>query len=224
MDESKNNKPIRILVVDDHAIIRDGMELLLNRQDDMIVCGVAEDAGNTMPIIEKLKPDLIMLDISLPGGKNGIDLTRIITKKYPKIPVLILSMHDEIMYAKPAILAGARGYVQKQELTNTIIDAIHRIMEGEIFLSRKISSSIIDSLMQSTSVQQEENILDQLTDREREVLQFISRDLSSKEICDILNISAKTVDTYKYRIREKLGISDSRNLVKKAKELFQDML
>ena len=223
MEEKTSKKLIRILVVDDHAIIRDGMELLLNRQDDMIVCGVAEDAESAMYEIERLKPDLVMLDISLPGGKSGVELTRVITQKYPGVPVLILSMHDEVMYAKPAILAGARGYVQKQELTNTIIAAIHKIMDGEIFLSRKITTSIIDTLMQTgiTPIDYEE-LMQQLTDREKEVFRYTAHNLSSKEIGDILDISDKTVDTHKFRIREKLGISDSKSLVKKAREFFPD--
>lgn len=221
MDKKNETRPVaRILVVDDHSIIRDGLELLLNRQESMIVCGVAEDAESAMKEIEKLKPDIVIMDISLPHGKSGIDLTRTLTRKYKNIHVLILSMHDEAMYGQAAIKAGARGYVQKQELTNTIITAIHRIIDGELFLSRRMTTQIIDDMLQGKEEGQTVDPVDQLSDREREVLRLMAMDHSSREIGEMIGINEKTVDTYKFRIRKRLNISDSRGLIKKARELY----
>ncbi len=207
----------RIMVVDDHPIVSDGLSLLLNVEEDLEVCGFAEDADRAMDKIKKLRPDLMVIDISLKDGVSGVELTKTINKRYPSLPILVLSMHDENLYAERVIRAGAKGYIMKHEMTGIIVDAIRKILNGEIFLSEKMTSRLIDSLhgCQSENIT---NPIEQLTNRELEVFQMIGQGFRSTEIAEKLDLSVKTVDTYKLRIKNKLNIQDSAHLTKLAIE------
>jgi DNA-binding NarL/FixJ family response regulator len=211
------NKEVKVFVVDDHPIVRDGLQLLLNREDDLEVCGLAENANQAIRDIEKIKPDLVVVDISLKGGVSGIELTKGIKKRYPNLPVLVLSMHDEAIYAERAIRAGARGYIMKQEMTGAIVTAIRRIMAGKIFLSEKMTSRLLDELMfnQNTRI---ETPIESLTNRELEVFHLIGEGNRTRDIAKKLNLSVKTIDTYRLRIKTKLNVKNSTELVKLAIE------
>lgn len=204
---------IRIFIVDDHPIVYDGLKMLLEREDDLEVCGIAESATGISAIIEKTGPDILIVDVSLKGSINGIDLVKAIKKRFPHIKILVLSMYDEEVYAERAVRAGARGYIMKQEMTNEIIVGIRHILEGKIFLSKKMTSRFIDELIfdQDKALK---NPVDKLTDRELEVFQLIGEGYSTSDIAKKLNLSAKTIDTYKLRIKTKLNLKNSSELVK----------
>ena len=192
---------------------------MLNQEDDIDVSAYAEDSSEAIKIIKDKSIDIAIVDISLKGGVSGIELTKILKNIRPDLPILILSMHDESLYAERAIRSGARGYIMKQEMTDKIVDAIRKIMSGKIYLSDEMSSKLLDSLMYKES-DKIENPVDKLTDRELEVFQLIGNGFKSLEIAKKLCISTKTVDTYRQRIKEKLKLNDSRELIKAAIELI----
>ena len=161
--------------------------------------------------------DLLIIDISLKGSINGLELTKTINNIYPNLPILILSMYDESIYAERAIRAGARGYVMKQEMTETIVDAIKRIIGGKIYLSDDMSSKLLDELMFKQNIRVK-NTIEKLTDRELEVFQLIGQGYKTQDIATKLCLSIKTIDTYRIRIKEKLNLKDSSELTKIAIE------
>jgi len=214
MDEDQ--KILNIFVVDDHPIVYNGLEMLLSKEKDLYICGHAESASETLKYLNKEKePDLIIIDISLKGNVNGIDLLKTVKQRFPKIKPLVLSMHDEELYAERAIRAGAMGYLKKEELTTTIIKAIRDIASGNFFLSDKMSKKILNKLFlgkKDLSL----NSFEKLSNREFEIFQFIGEGYSTSEIAKKLNVSVKTVDTHKYRMKNKLGLSSSSELIKLA--------
>ncbi|MCP4129646.1 MAG: response regulator transcription factor [bacterium] len=211
----------KIFIVDDHPIVCDGLKQLLEREDDMEVCGVAENANEAISAIKKKDPDLVVADISLKGGISGIELTKGIKNRYPSVPVLVLSMHDEALYAERAIRAGARGYIMKHEMTGIIVKAIRQIIEGKIFLSEKMTSRFLDGLMYNQANKIGATI-ETLTDRELEVFQLVGHGHSTREIARKLNLSVKTIDTYRLRIKTKLNLKSSTELVKLAIEWMHE--
>lgn len=214
-------KITKIFVVDDHPIVRDGLKLLLERETDLKVCGLAENAQKALKDIESHKPDLVVVDISLKGGISGIELTKGLKKKYPHMPILVLSMHDEALYAERAIRAGAKGYIMKHEMTGAIVIAIRRLMEGKMFLSEKMTTRFLEKVMFIQN-EREESPLEVLTNRELEVFQLIGEGFRTKDIAKKLNLSVKTIDTYRLRIKTKLNVDNSTELVKLAIEFGHD--
>lgn len=212
-----SEKVINILVVDDHPIVAQGIIQLLENEKDIKVCSIAENANKALEIINRENPDMAIIDISLKDGMGGLELTKSIKSIRSDFPVLILSMHDESLYAERAIRAGARGYVMKDQMTQTIIKAIRQVMDGKIFLSEDMSFKLLDELMFNKR-EKTLNFLDNLTDRELEVFQFIGQGYKTQEIADRLCLSAKTIDTYRMRIKEKLSLNDSNELIKVAIE------
>jgi DNA-binding NarL/FixJ family response regulator len=202
----------RILIVDDHPIFCLGMSELINQESDLVVCGSADTVGKAWIAIRSLKPDLVIVDISLKNS-NGIDLVREIHSEHRNLPVLVLSMHDESLYAERALLSGARGYIMKQEATKSVVHAIRQVMSGKIYASEEIKEKM---LMRQIATQDIKNAspLDKLTIRELEVFRLIGLGLSTKEIAERLNISIKTVGTYRERIKEKLELKHATELVK----------
>src|SRR6201998_1847427 len=198
-------KKSRVFVVDDHPIVRQGLALLVNREDDLVVCGEAEDAHAAIQSLAASKPDILIVDISL-NGPDGLDLLKDVRMRYPELPVLILSMHDESIYAERALRAGAQGYIMKQEATEKVLVAVRRILSKEIYISERIANR---------SAERPSSIAD-LTDRELEVFRLIGEGHSTRQIAEELHISVKTVESYQAHIKEKLSLRSARELVQHA--------
>src|SRR5580704_16216280 len=200
----------KVFVVDDHAIVREGLTLLINREADLAVCGAAEEMHSALRTIEALKPDILIVDISL-NGPDGLDLLKIIRSKDPGLPVLILSMHDESIYAERALRAGANGYIMKQEATERVLVALRRILNREIYVSDRVANKMLQKYVGVPGSTQS-SPLEDLSDRELEVLRLIGEGHSTREIAENLHISVKTVETYQGHLKEKLGLKNSREL------------
>lgn len=207
-------KKNRVLVVDDHPIVRQGLALLINREPDLTVCGEAEDARMAMQCIIATKPDILVVDISL-NGPDGLDLLKDIRTRYPDLPVLILSMHDESIYAERALRAGAQGYIMKQEASEKVLLALRRILSNEIYVSERISNRMLQRYVGSPTDGRPSSVAD-LTDRELEVFRLIGAGHSTRQIAEELHISVKTVESYQAHIKEKLSLRSARELVQHA--------
>lgn len=206
----------RIFIVDDHPIVRKGLIQVINKQKNMETCGSAADAASALSFLEKDKPDLLILDISLENS-NGLDLLKDISARNENIPVLVLSMHDENVYAERALNAGARGYIMKQRVTKELIKAILTVLAGKIYLSDEVSSKILDKKTKNDSGNNSD-ITDILSDRELEVLQYTGEGLTTEEIAGRLNLGIKSIETYKSKIKDKLDLKNSNRLIKFAVE------
>jgi DNA-binding NarL/FixJ family response regulator len=202
------------MIVEDHPVFRLGLRELINEEADLTVCGDAEDIGTAWNEIQKLKPDMVIVDISL-KGRNGIELIKDISKHYREMMVLVVTMHDESLYAERSLLAGARGYIMKQEASESIVTAIRHILRGEIYASDNFMRNILGKYVhqkQKTS----DLPLDQLSDRELEVFQCIGKGMTTKEIARKLRLSMKTIGTYRERIKEKLNLKNAADLTRYA--------
>ncbi len=207
-------KRTRILLVDDHAVVRYGISQLIDKQDDMTVCGEAEDAAKAMRAIEELKPDLIVADISLKES-SGLELMRNVKALYPKLPVLVVSMHDETIYAEIALRAGALGYLMKEEAVGEVVTAIRRVREGAIYVSAAQGSRM---LQQQARGQADATVspLKRLSDRELEVFRLIGQWKGTRQIAGELHLSLKTIEYYREQIKKKLNLKDASDLLQHA--------
>jgi DNA-binding NarL/FixJ family response regulator len=203
-----------IFIVDDHPIVRQGLALLINREPDLAVCGDAEEAGSALRLIEELKPDLVVVDISL-NGPDGLDLLKTIRARDPNLPVLILSMMDELLYAERGLRAGANGYIMKQQATEQVLVAIRRILGGEVYVSERIANKMLHLFVGGSPIEQSSPVAD-LTDRELEVFRLIGEGHGTRQIADDLHLSVKTVESYQAHIKEKLLLKNGRELVQRA--------
>ena len=204
----------RILLVDDHAVVRFGITQLINRQNDLVVCGEEEDASRAMSAIAALKPDLVIADISLKDS-SGLELMRNIKAQYPGLPVLVMSIHDESIYAEIAFRAGALGYLMKQEALDKITTAIRRVLSGAIYVSDKLAAKML-----SQQVRGHADILEspvkRLSDRELEVFELIGRWKKTSEIAEELHLSVKTIEYYREQIKSKLSLKSAAELTQTA--------
>lgn len=200
----------RVLIVDDHPIFRAGLTSLVNLEAELAVCGEANDAAQAMHALEKLHPDLVLLDMSLPG-KGGLELLKDIRAIAPQTPVLIISMHDETLYAERVIKAGGRGYIMKQEGPEKIVQAIRKVLGGGISVSERIAAQILDAM--SGSKGGTSSSVSTLTDREFEVYRLLGQGKEPHEIARTLHLSIKTVDTHRAHIRQKLGLRNATELI-----------
>ncbi len=200
-----------ILIVDDHPMMRDGLAALITAQPDLAVCAQAADAREAMQAIESLRPDLVLMDISLPG-KSGLEAIKDIQSLAPGLATLVLSMHDESLYAERVLRAGARGYVMKQEGGKRIMDGIRAVLEGKVFVSEKMSARIMNAFTGRRAAEATSSV-ESLSDREFEVFQLIGRGRSTKEIADQLHLSVKTVEVHRVNIKAKLQLTTSPELV-----------
>ncbi len=196
----------KVLIVDDHPIVREGLDRLLSRQKDLVVCGQAEDASQALNLLETASPDLAIVDISLALG-NGLDLVRQMRAKNTDIKILVSSMHDETLYAERALRAGARGYINKQQATAKIVEALRRILGGRIYLSDRMTDRLLSRVADSSEEQKKISV-DRLSNRELQVLERIGNGLGTAEIATRMNLSVKTVETYRQRIRQKLSLKN----------------
>ncbi len=202
----------RIMIVEDHPIFRLGLSELINQEEDLFVCGEAEDVIKAWNDINTLKPDMVIVDISL-KGRSGIDLIKDISKNFKTLPVLVLSMHDESIYAERALVAGAKGYIMKQEASESIIKAIRCVLDGKIYASESVTGNILNTFVSQPHMK-DKPAVDRLTDRELEVFQYIGHGLTTKEIAERLNLSKKTIGTYRERIKEKLNLKNFAELIR----------
>lgn len=201
----------RIMIVDDHPLLRRGLAELINRESDMTFCGEAEDSPSAMKLIAQLKPDLVIVDISL-KGYNGIELIKNIKAFDPKIQILVLSMHDESVYAMRVLKAGAKAYVMKQEVVDKVMEAVRRIRAGKVFVSERVASRMLDQVVVGGDPATDSPV-DLLSDRELEIVNMIGSGLPTREIAGKLHISIKTVESHRARIKEKLGLQNAIQLV-----------
>lgn len=204
----------RILLVDDHPIVRQGLEEMINHEKDLAVCGTAEDLHQALDQITALKPDLVMVDISLKGS-NGIELLKNIKVRFPKLSVLMLSMHDESLYAVRALRAGASGYIMKQEATEKVLTAIRQVLNGEIYLSEKMEKKMMQQLVGGRAARTGSPIED-LSDRELEVFGLIGQGHGTRQIAEQLHLSIKTIESHRAHIKEKLNLKNATELVQHA--------
>ena len=207
-----NNLPAKrtVLVVDDHPIVRHGLALLINREPDLMVCGEAADARSATEAIASLRPDLVILDISL-GGPDGLELLKQIRTNNTSLPVLVLSMHDETTYAERVLRAGANGYIMKQEATDRVLAAIRVILEGQVYVPDRIASRLLRKYAHTSTVTAR-SPLAALSDRELEVFRMIGAGRSTRQIAEILHLSVKTVESYQAHIKEKLELRNAHEL------------
>ena len=214
LDRSLQTARKTVLVVDDHPLMRQGLALLINQQQDMQVCGEAEEAQAAMHAIAQLRPDIMILDISL-SGPDGLDLLKNIRASDPDLPVLILSMHDEAIYAERALRARANGYIMKQEATEKVLVAVRRILNGEVYLSERMSNKMLQQYIGGAPSMIQSRIAS-LSDRELEVFRMIGEGRGTREIAEELHLSIKTVETYQAHIKEKLALRSGRELIQHA--------
>jgi len=203
----------RILVVDDHPIFRSGLAGLLNQQPDLEVCGQADSAPLALDQMRKHRPDLAIIDVSL-KGTNGIELVKLMKAEQPKLMTLILSMHDETLYALRALKAGALGYLMKAEAPEPVLRAVRQVLEGNLFVSPRFAEKLIFKAV-SASETNAASPVDGLSDRELEVLIMLGKGHSTKLVAHNLNLSIKTIETHRAHIKEKLGLSDSNEMTRK---------
>ncbi len=197
----------RIFLVDDHAMFRDGLRQLIDREPDLTVCGDAADAETALEGIRQSKPDLVVVDITL-GGTSGIDLIKAIKNESEDFQVLVVSMHDESLYAERALRAGAMGYVMKQEPAKTVKTAIRKVLGGDMHLSEKMASSVITKFMRG-SEEVPLSPLEKLSDRELEVFQLLGVGKGVRQIAEDMNVTVPTVNSFRNRIKEKLQLKSS---------------
>lgn len=213
-DKLNHNKK-RVLVVDDHPIVREGLADLINKEKDIVVCGGAENIPQTMKAIKKLEPDIITVDISLEDA-SGLELIKDIKTKYPDLPILALSMHQESFYAERAIRAGAKGYITKKDATKKVIKAIRTVLEGRLYLSEKMKDKLLYSLIGDKGLDTCGSLTEHLTDRELEVFSLLGQGKGTRQIAEQLYLSVKTIETYRSRIKEKLNLSSGSELLQYA--------
>jgi len=210
--ETKTDRVNRIVLVEDHPIFRLGMSTLINEETDLEVCGQAETAAGGLSAIGKHVPDLAIVDISLLEG-DGIELVKEIGRHYPGLPVLVLSMHDESLYAERALMAGARGYIMKEEAMGSVVEAIRQVLTGKIYASEDVREAMLSRMVDGFASAGRSPV-DRLTDRELEVFRLIGEGLTSRQIAEKLALSIKTIGTYRENIKEKLDLKHFTGLVK----------
>ncbi len=204
----------RIFLVDDHPLVREWLTNLIHQQPDLSVCGEAESAPQALDAVAKLKPDIAIVDISLKSG-SGIELIKNIRAVAREVAVIVLSMHDETLYAERALRAGARGYIMKRETAKKVIAAIRQVLDGKLYLSERITASFAEKFVGGVSPSATPSV-GQLSDRELEVFQLLGQGYETRQIAASLNISMKTVQAFCARIKEKLKLSSATELLREA--------
>lgn len=208
---SAKDKGKKILIVDDHPIVRQGLRVLIDNEDGLMVSDDAEDASKAMEAIRKLEPDMAIVDISL-NGKNGLELIKDIKIRSPHVAILALSMHDESLYAERALRAGARGYIMKEEAPENLCAAIHKVLNGQIYVSEQIATKMVLKSVRG-GANTCTSAIERLSDRELEVLNLIGQGHGTRQIAEKLYLSVKTIETYRAHIKEKLNLKDAVELL-----------
>jgi DNA-binding NarL/FixJ family response regulator len=211
LQPARNPKKRKILLVDDHPMMRQGLAQVANQQKDLMVCGEAGDANEAMHCIASSKPDLAVIDISL-EGKSGLELMKDIQALHPEVPVLVMSMHDESLHAERALRAGARGYVMKKAGAEAVLQAIRQVLSGKVYVSERMAAQILGSFASVRSGKHPSPI-ETLTDREFEVFRLMGEGYITREIAERLRISPKTVDAHRQHMKEKLKLPTTTSLM-----------
>jgi DNA-binding NarL/FixJ family response regulator len=211
MRRNKNKKRSRILIVDDHPAVREALALRIGRQSDLEVCGEAADLGEALRLVAETEPDVAVIDITLKTA-NGIDLIKRIRDRNDHVRILVWSMHSEALYAERALRAGALGYVNKDQATDRIVEAIRRVLAGKVYLSEAMADRMLHRAVGRAREEVTPSPLDVLADRELEVFRLIGEGVKTAEIAERLHLSIKTIETYRDRIRQKLDLSDGTKL------------
>jgi DNA-binding NarL/FixJ family response regulator len=204
--------PIRILLADDHTVVRDGLRALLEKQSDMAVVAEAADGRDSVRLAEEQAPDVVVMDIAMPN-MNGIEATRRILSTNPRVAVVILSMHQDESYVLRSLKAGAKGYLLKDSLRSDVIDAIRQVAQGRSFLTKKVSRILQEDYIRELEQRGLDDSYDLLTEREREILQLVAEGSTNKEVAGILNVSLTTVETHRTHILQKLGLHSVPELI-----------
>ena len=216
LSSTGSRKKSNVLIVDDHPIVRQGIAQLINREDDMQVCGEAGDADQCLEALAAkdscCKTDIILVDMSLPGI-SGIELIKILRSRFPEIQILVLSTYDESLYAERALRAGAKGYIMKQEATEMVLVAIRHILSGEVYLSEKMRSKMLQRIIDNR-FETPTSPVSHLSDKEIDVLRLIGKGLRTSEIASELSRSVKTVEAHRANLKEKLGLKNATELVR----------
>lgn len=211
--ESKKQKH-KVFLVDDHPLVREWLTNLINQQPDLVVCGEAESAPQAMSAIAAAKPDVAIVDLSLKDS-SGIELIKNLKQSHPSVAVLVLSMHDESLYAERALRAGARGYIMKRETTKKVVTAIRQVLEGKLYVSEQIAAAMTEKFVGGRPATSDSPVT-LLSDRELEIFQLLGQGRETKQIADDLHISLKTVQAYCDRIKEKLSLASATELRREA--------
>lgn len=210
----KSDTKAKVFLVDDHPLVREWLSQLIQREDDLMVCGEAEDTNDAIARITETKPDIVIADISL-KTTHGLELVKDLQALFPKLPVLVLSMHDESLYAERVLRAGAMGYITKQESTRKVLQAIRQVLTGQIYVSEKMAARMVHKLVAGRQ-QEHSSPVERLTDRELEVFQLIGKGQGTRKIAEELHLGIKTVESYRARIKDKLKLEDGTQLLQQA--------
>jgi DNA-binding NarL/FixJ family response regulator len=203
-----------VLLIDDHPIVRQGLSQLINQEPDLHVSSEAASAREALDSLEKSRPDVAIVDISL-EDRSGIELIKDLRNRDPELPILALSMHDEALYAERALRAGAKGYIMKQEATEQVMNAIRKVLEGQIYVSERMASRLLDQFV-GAKPGEDDSPLGRLSDRELEIFSMIGRGLGTREIANKLFLSIKTVEAHREHIKEKLKLKSGTELMRMA--------
>lgn len=209
----------KILIVDDHPMLRHGLAQLINQEADLSVCGEAEEAHKAVEAIAALKPDMVIVDISL-KSIDGIELIKRIKVQDETLPILVLSMHDESLYSERALRAGARGYIMKEEANEQVVMAIRQVLSGEIYVSDKMRTKLLRKIV-DRRLAAGDSLIDDLSDRELEVFRLIGRGYRTRKIAEVLHVSVKTVESYREHIKQKMKLRDATELLQQAIQWVQ---
>jgi len=215
----KGSRIVRVFIVDDHPVVRQGVGMLVAQQPDMEVCGDAESGPEALQKMMELEPDLAVVDLSLKDS-SGMELIKDMQTQCPNVKILVLSMHDETFFAEWVLRAGARGYITKAESTLKVVDGIRTVMKGDVYLSETMSSKMISKLVSGYGEPDKPSV-DSLTDRELEVFELLGNGYGTREIAEKLHRSVKTIETHRERIKEKLQIDTATDLIKHAVQWVQ---
>jgi DNA-binding NarL/FixJ family response regulator len=209
--DRQTSRKTRVLIVDDHPMTRSGLAYLINHQPDMAVCCEAQDAAQALEAVINNKPDLVLTDFTLPD-KNGLELIKDLKAIAPRLPILVISMHQESLYAERVLRAGARGYITKEEGGERLMRAIRHVLSGAIYVSDKMSARILE-IFSGSAVAQERSPVEELSDREFEIFEFLGDGLSTQQIAERLHLSMKTVDAHRANVKEKLKLKTGNELI-----------
>jgi DNA-binding NarL/FixJ family response regulator len=215
MKQGNSKPPARVLIVDDHPAVREALALRISRQPDLEVCGEAADSGEALRLVVEARPNVAVVDISLKSG-NGIDLIKRIRDRAARVRMVVWSMHSESLYSERALRAGAMGYVNKDQATDTIVEAIRRVLDGKIWLSPLMTGRMLQRTVGAGRTQGTQSPVDNLSDRELEAFQLIGQGRRTDQIATTMHISPKTVETFRARVKEKLGLGNVTELVRYA--------
>jgi DNA-binding NarL/FixJ family response regulator len=204
----------RIVIVEDHPVFRTGLKELIETEKDLLVCGEADTINKAMKVVEATQPDLVIIDITL-KGRNGIELIKELHRDSPQLPLLVLSMHDESLYAERAFRAGASGYIMKEETSESIVEAIRLVRGGQKYASKRFMANVLNKFL-SHSPEDTRSPIDRLTHRELDVFRLLGKGMTTRDIATHLDLSAKTIGTYRERIKVKLNLHNASDLIHSA--------